>query len=225
MNFDFDRYQELKPQLEDVIEKHPQGDFSSWEQEHSTWVGEVKTVDATKPSPETHACAWRLFCAYEMGEEIFGFADQKQDQKALDQLGRALDQAEDALNRLSTPIRMRLRSASFDAVSGVVKVPADMLFALVAAGLRQGVVAATKVSNEHGTSPSRQHRVAAAVVAECRRIFEARTGKPAPFVVRDDANANGPPALFVLFAGAVFKVFGIRTRVDSALRVWREISN
>ncbi len=205
-----------------AVEKHLPGDFSRWEAENSSWEGEVKIVDGTKPSPQTEACAWRLFVAYQRGEQMFGFADQKKDREALEQLAIALDQAEDALSRLSDFTRLTLSNASFEAVSGVVKVPADMLFQPVADGLRQGILESSRYSDEHGTPPSRQDRMAAAVVGECRTTFQVRTGKKAPKSVRD---STYPKAPFVLFAQDVFDVFGIGSRVDSALRTLRNISN
>jgi hypothetical protein len=154
---------EFMEPLKAVVEKNLPGDFSGWEAANSRWQGEVKTVDGTKPSPETAACAWRLIIAYHRGEQMFGFADQEKDRSELERLGRALDQAEDALSKLSDFVRLELSGASFEAVSGIVKIPADFLLHPVAVGLRQGISVASKFSNEHGTQPSRQDRVAAAV--------------------------------------------------------------
>ena len=141
LGHDFSRFTEFRRQLEAVVEENLPGDFASWEADNSTWNGKVKTIDGRLTNPTTSACAWRLFCAYLQGEESFGYADKQKDQPALERLGPALDQAEGALNQLSNFTRNKLSDASFEAVSGIVRVPADMLFHPVADGLPSNTTA------------------------------------------------------------------------------------
>ena len=204
--------------LEQVIEDFLPGDFSTWERDHSQWSGNVKTVDGTQRNPGSQASAWAIWTANRLGEEAFGLADQSKDEAALLQLEQALAQGLAALRNISGWTKLSLSKASFEKMSGIVEVPADMVFVACAGALQDGIEAARQSVASNGTPRSKENRRAAAVVGECREVFTARTGGPAPKSAREVKSE------FVRFAKAIFGVLEISVRVDSALRVWRRVS-
>ena len=204
--------------LEQVIENFLPGDFSTWEKDHSRWSGNVKTVDGTRRNPGSRASAWTIWTANRLGEEAFGFADQSKDEAALLQLEQALSQGLEALSNISIWTELSLAKASFEKMSGLVELPANMVFMACADALQDGINSARQSVEIKGTPSSKENRRAAAVVGECREVFTARTGRPAPKSAREVKSE------FVRFAEAIFGVLGISVRVDSALRVWRRVS-
>ena len=145
-------------------------------------------------------------------------ADQSKDEAALLQLEQALAQGLAALRNISGWTQLSLAKASFEKMSGIVKLPANLVFVSCAAALEDGIKAARQFVASEGTPSSKEDRRAAAVVGECREVFTARTGRPAPKSAREVKSE------FVRFAKAIFDVLGISLRVDSALRVWRRVS-
>ena len=218
--------------LEQVIENFLPGDFSTWEKDHSRWSGNVKTVDGTQRNPGSRASAWTIWTANRLGEEAFGLADQSKDEAALLQLEQALAQGLAALRNISGWTKLSLSKASFEKMSGIVKLPANLVFVSCAAALEDGIEAARQSVASNGTPRSKENRRAAAVVGECREIYTARGRGPAPEWVRDEfreewAREKGDREVnteFVRFAKAIFDVLEINYRVDSALRVWRRVS-
>ena len=204
--------------LEQVIESFLPGDFSTWEKDHSRWSGNVKTVDGTQRNPGSLASAWAIWTANRLGEEAFGLADQSKDEAALLQLEQALSQGLEALSNISIWTELSLAKASFEKMSGLVELPANMVFMACADALQDGINSARQSVEIKGTPSSKENRRAAAVVGECREVFTARTGRPAPKSAREVKSE------FVRFAEAIFGVLGISVRVDSALRVWRRVS-
>ncbi len=204
--------------LEQVIESFLPGDFSTWERDHSRWSGNVKTVDGTQRNPGSLASAWAIYTADKLGEEAFGFADQSKDQAALLQLEHALARGLAALRNISVWTQLSLAKASFEKMSGIADAPANMVFVACAAALQDGINSARQSVASKGTPSSTENRRAAAVVGECREVYTARTGRPAPKSAREVKSE------FVRFAEAIFGVLGITVRVDSALRVWRRVS-
>ena len=204
--------------LEQVIEHFLPGDFSTWEKDHSRWSGNVKTVDGTQRNPGSRASAWTIWTANRLGEEAFGLADQSKDEAALLQLEQALSQGLEALSNISIWTELSLAKASFEKMSGLVELPANMVFMACADALQDGINSARQSVEIKGTPSSKENRRAAAVVGECREVFTARTGRPAPKSAREVKSE------FVRFAEAIFGVLGISVRVDSALRVWRRVS-
>ena len=218
--------------LEQVIENFLPGDFSTWEKDHSRWSGNVKTVDGTQRNPGSLASAWAIWTANRLGEEAFGLADQSKDEAALLQLEQALARGLAALRNISVWTQLSLAKGSFEKMSGTVKVPANMVFVACAGALQDGIEAARKSVASNATPRSKENRRAAAVVGECREIYTARGRGPAPEWARDEfqpdwAKKKGIREVnteFVRFVKAIFKVLGINFRVDSALRIWRELS-
>ena len=103
-------------------------------------------------------------------------------------------------------------------MSGIAEAPANVVFVACAAALQDGINSARQSVASKGTPSNKENRCAAAVVGECREVYSARTGRPAPESVREVTPG------FVRFAEAIFGVLGITVRVDSALRVWRRVS-
>lgn len=89
----------------------------------------------------------------------------------------------------------------------------------------ESIPAAKPAIEENGAAY--QHKVeAASVVAECREVWTARTGKPAPKATRDQGQKKSDtnkPAPFTQFAQDVFSVLGVRGSVAGALDAWRQI--
>ena len=222
---------DLMNKLERVVEEFLPRDFSTWENKHSHWKGDVKTVDGTQRDPGTRASAWTILSAFEDGEELFGFADRSKDEATLRELEEALARGLYSLRQLSVWTRMSLSKRSFEKMSGVVGVPADMVLEASAAALQDGIETARQSIASKGTPPSREDRRAAAVVDQCPKVYAVRRGRTAPEWARDEylgsskreEKRRDESTLFVRFVKAVFKVLGIHRRVDSALRVWRDL--
>jgi hypothetical protein len=221
------RAMEIRRHLEAAVEEHLPGDFSSWEEENSRWVGNLKTLDATRRDPRAATAAFAIYTAYELGEQIFGFADRARDEAALRKMRAGVDLIEAAFQEMSVYARREIGRSSYEQISGIVEAPIDGILPAVLETLKSGTTAALKMTAEKGTPTSRQNRRAAAVFAECRAIYAARTGRPAPDTVRNaDRDTNWAPpeeTQLVRFVSTVFSILAITVRVDSAARVWRDL--
>lgn len=225
LNEDFmTRFQKHRPALEKVIEHHLQGNFSKWEEEHSTWNGLVKTVDMTEPDPRTYTCALNIFVANTLGEEALGFANKETDLNALNDLERALLSATRSLESLSRDASFQLHENSRVAFNSFGILPPILLLAPLTNALLQAIPDTRTNVEKEGSDNHRQNRVAAAVVKVCREVFETRSGKKAPKTVNDSIYGKENAVLFVKFTNGIFEVLGIDMRVDSSLRLLKLIS-
>lgn len=223
-------------ELQKAIEDYLPGDFSTWEKDHSSWSGRVKTVDATQRNPDSCACAWSIYSTYQLGEATFGFADRSNDATALLELEQGLAQSLKALRELSFHTKLSLGNGSVEKMSGVVRAPANVIFVACAAALQDGIEVARESITKKGTPKSKENRRAAAVVAECREVYTARTGEPAPEWTRDASiepwkvldrwkrtnHASDVSPDFLSFAQVVLAILGLDVCVASALRVWHK---
>lgn len=217
---------EVKPALAKVIEDHLPGDFSNWEEENSTWNGDVKTIDGTRPDPRTDSCAFEIYFASERPEDRLLFMDLKADAEALNRLAELLQDAAEAISRLSIVAWTSLDEAASQRLRDSYEPPrtdrrsavAELL--LINQAIQFGVNAAVAKLEPIRDDPDRSNRRAAAVAKACQKVYEARTGKPAPRSALDapiKKSADAEPALFVRFTKAVFYVLGINSNVASAL--------
>ncbi len=226
LNEDFmARFQKYKLGLEKIIERHLPGDFSKWEEEHSTLNGRVKTVDGTNPNPTTLACAWGIFIAFSLAEESLDKVNKKADIDALIKLERAIDAASEAFNSLSMSSTLRMNKAfsnGFETFSGI---PPVMLWNPLINSLLRAIPPTREYIEENHKKLSKQNWKAMAVAEECREVFSARTGRPAAKSVRDEADKKneGKPAPLVMFIKDVFTELEINSRADSALTALRII--
>ena len=188
----------------------------------------MKIVDATRRDPRAGAAAFAIYTAYQLGEQIFGFADRARDEAALRKMRAGVDLIEAAFREMSIYARLEIGRSSYVQISGFVDAPIDAILPSVLETLKSGTTAALDMTAEKGTPASRQDRRAAAVFAECRDIYSARMGRPAPDTVRnaDRDTSWAPPeeTRFVRFVTDVFSILGITVRADSAARVWRQLN-
>ena len=119
-------------------------------------MGEVKTVDATQKDPRSTTGAFQIYVAYEMGEELFGYANRKKDEAALEDVRRGIDPIETALRQMSMHTRHKIGTSSYEQISGVVEAPVVAILPAVLQALRAGTTAAFDSVVEKGTPTSRQ---------------------------------------------------------------------
>lgn len=228
------RCKAIESELVGVIEEHLPGNFSSWEVENSTWDGKEKTVHNAGRDPRARTCAWRIFVAADESDDMLGFTDRQANSQALNQLGKGLKQAVEAIEILSLPIQTELDRAaskrfrkSFEQPSKQIGSTRSTLL-LIEQAMRSGIEAAFSRLNEIGDEENRKNRKAAAVVEACRHVYLVRSKRPAPETTRDypqKKDPMAPPALFVEFAQDVFKVLGIKGSVSHALTLAKPFRN
>ena len=160
----------------------------------------------------------------ELAGEYIGRTDRNADAKALARLSRALDDASTAIENLSISARTALVRATMKLQEDECRAPLPATLMLIRQDLAKAFSEIEQHIADKGEPPTRAGLVAAAVVSECRKVWEARSGKPAPKSVRDDRDA-GEPTDFTLFMREIFRAFDITSRVDSALRTWRNVSS
>ena len=212
-----DRFLMVESELERIVEKHLPGEFANWEEQHTSWQGDVKTIDATSYDPRASACAWGLFVASDLGMEYFGRPDLVRDLKALNDLELSLARAQKSLQEMSIHARYELSRTSGKAQATIYDIPARLFLEPAIQDGRASIPDTKKSVQEGSAAPTRRNLRAAAVVAECRKVYEARTGRPAPKTARDRGQIYNEPALFVRFSRDVLDKFGINTQVSSAL--------
>ena len=217
-----------------IIEELLPGDFSTWEEDHTTWNGIVKTVDATSTDPRSKSCAWHLFFVAENPDEFAGYVGLSPNEQALREIEAGINQAASALDSLSSSIFHAFDRATLERLQASYEDPGRKVdsplvtLKLLDQAIPVGVAAALRRLEEIGDEPNKANRKAAVVAEACREIYAARTGFRAPLSARDDpqkADEDPKPALFTRFTTEIFSVFGINCRVDSALRLLRTFSN
>ena len=220
------KFKEVKDELESVIEEQLPGDFSEWKDNHLIREGDTTTIDAIANNPLTKTCAWNLFCAAELGADYFGLPKKKPDLDALEELKQSLQKALVAGASLSFRASVELSTADTEIKPTIGGVPARLCLSLAIQDTLACIPHAIMVMEENGAENYRHDVKAAAVGAECRKVFEARSGRLAPKTARDRGQKkteNNKPAQFTEFAQAVFGVLKINTQVSSALNSLRVI--
>lgn len=220
------RFRMVKSELERVVEEHLPGDFANWEEQHTSWRGDIKTIDSTSYDPRAMSCAWGLFIACDKGAEYFGRPEHVRDIGALNDLEQSLTCAKKAINEMSSLALYELTKTSGKAQATVYDTPARLYLKLAIQDGLASIPDAINAVEEKGAPATRRKMRAAAVVNECRKVYEARTGRRAPRTARDQtqkkSSPNGLP-LFNRFTLAVFKVLGIRSGVAGPLAALKKV--
>lgn len=203
-----------------IIEQHLPGDFSDWEEKHSNWEGDIKTVKTKANDPRAGSCAWSLFIASTIGADYFGLPKKANDLQALRKLKQALQQARDALANLSMLAAIELTIAENDPQPTIGGGKAKLGLKLAITDTLASIPHAVEVMESKGVENYRHNVKAVAVVAECRKVWQARKGVPAPKSARDrgqKSSDGNKPAPFAQFSQDVFRALGINSRVSGAL--------
>ena len=232
-HFDFyriEKFKRVEPELAKIIEDHLPGDFTSWEEENTSWEGKVKTVHNSFRDPRTSACAWAIYVASIVPEEFLGHVEVEATTRKLETLERSLSEAVKALGEISPFVISSLSKGAADKLRTLYGPPKDRVdppdvtLVLIEQAMKEGIKSVKERLSEVGAERTKANLQAAAVARACSDVYQRRTGKTAPKFVQDQVATRAEHggvsvSPFVRFTKGVFELLGVTGQVSSALNL------